>query len=138
MLHAITLHETSLTTHTDSSHYPDKHTYFGYSQDAGVLESDVARVIDKLSMKTGYPLREVVELFVEDISRGNCECDDGNENEDDESDVMMSDEDFEQSGYLGYSQTPQLSLGHLMKYAFLKSANFLAHDGLQGLCRGQS
>lgn len=105
----------SLTVDTDSSQYPNEHTYFGYSDDAGALESDIARIIDNLPMKAGRSLREVVEYFVEDISHGgNYECDDGNESDDDDADFMMLDEDIDFSSQV-VSQPPQLSLGHLGK-----------------------
>lgn len=114
-----TLSWNQLITHADSSLYPDEHSYFGYSQDAGALESDVARVIDKLTTKAGCTLREAVEFFVVAMSSGGG-VDDGNETHDDESDSMF-DEDFDQSDYPNPSQTPQLSLVHLKKCALLTS-----------------
>ncbi|KAF8129886.1 hypothetical protein EV363DRAFT_1432403 [Boletus edulis] len=112
---------------SDSSLYPDEHTYFGYSQDAGALESDVARVIDKLPTQTGCTLREIVEFFVEGMSRGDdCQGSDGSEEDDDDQvDLMMLDEDYEQFSHSGPSQTTRLSLGHLMKdFVDVKDAGY--------------
>lgn len=127
MLHGIIFLRIRLTIHADSSHYPHEHTYLGYSQDAGDLESDVARVIDKLPTQTGRTLREAVEFFVESVSRcDNDETTDGNDSGEDEVDFMMFDEDFEESGILDpNTQTTKLSLGHLKKYALLMSPNLL-------------
>ncbi|KAF9222234.1 hypothetical protein BS17DRAFT_881328 [Gyrodon lividus] len=62
---------------SDTSEYPNSHTYFGYSQDAAVLEpdADVAKVIDRLPDKAGRALRDVAEFFVIELSRGDCDVD---------------------------------------------------------------
>ncbi|KAF8551149.1 hypothetical protein OG21DRAFT_1499321 [Imleria badia] len=118
--------QTIILVVSESSQYPNEHTYFGYSQDAGTLESNVARVIDKLPTQTGRTLREAAEFFVEAISRGdNYEGDGGNESDDDEDDFMMLDEDLERSGYPGPTQATQLSLGHLKKdFVEVKAAGY--------------
>lgn len=105
----------SYNSSVDSSQYPNEHSFFGYSQDAGALESGIARVIDKLPTKIGCTLREVAKFFVEAISLGDSyESDDASDSYDDD-DITMFDEELEPA-FQGRSQTSQISLDHLMRY----------------------
>lgn len=120
---------------TDSSQYPNDHTYFGYSEDAGALESEIARVIDELPAQTGCSLREVMGYFVKALS---CSGEyDSEEDDDDEADYMMLDEAFDSLSDQELGKTPQISLSHLKKCGFSMLLDVTYIDP-QRFRRGQS